>query len=700
MSRTTADRTSDLSRTAAVAGICVQACLMAWLASAWAFAGVIVVAALVGHGARKRGWLIHVRSINVVALLAIGFLLKLLLAPHEFTSSQMFIRTQLAHEIARFCVTLQCLLLYDSDSRRLPPWFIGLGWTSVIFVSDLRVASDRVAFTILLYVLYGLTTVAFCSTLRRSSRDVVRGRWLRTTLLVIAVILATGSGLSVAYGLNRYERQLEAALAEFLGLRMANQSTVGFSGRGGLNDVSYSKRHGSDEVMLRVHDADGPMYLRGKVFDQFASNVWRGSRVSRHIGPSPPPPDVSLVRSNDRLYRLRVGEPRPDAVVDIWPTTPQDSFLFVPLQTDYLAGAMEGVYLDQDGVPTSSESGSVLPYSCWLRKAGARTALTDDDRERLLQVPDDLDPRVRELALGLAGQADTSRQRIDAIVDHFHDNFSYQFGIRIPSRQDPLVHFLFERKAAHCEYFATAACLLLRLNGVPARYVTGFVASGFNPVGKYWQARRKDAHAWVEAYDEERQQWVTVEATPSEGIPRPETESGQPAMIDAIREFFRRLLTNVQQRGLLALLTAVLGHPVGKVLLGIMLVIVAVVILWRLHGRRPLVIARSAARKYPHHAELSRLEAMLAELGFTRASSETLTHFVRRVAQTSGQEPWFPPVADWYGAYVASRYQGREDERLESQLEAALQPLRAAVKDSRRRSEPASRQPASSQEQP
>ncbi|WP_197443786.1 transglutaminase family protein [Maioricimonas rarisocia] len=669
-----------------MAGICIQACLLAWLSSAWVFAGVIIVIALVGHGAPRRGWQFHALTINMVALLAIGFLLKLLLAPHEFASSQLFIRTQLAHEIARFCLCLQCLLLFDIGSRRLPPWFVGLGWTSVIFVSDLRVASDRMPFTILLYVLFGMATVAFCMTLRRAPRGSSRGRSWRTAFLTIAVFFASGSGLAVAYGLHRYERQLEAALAEFLGLKMANRSSVGFSGRGGLNDVSYSKHHSSDEVILRVHNADGPAYLRGKAFDLFASNVWRGSRVAHQIGPSPPPPDVTLLRPGDRLYRLRVGNARPENVIDVWPTTPHEEYLFAPMQTDYIAGAMQGVYLDQDGVPTSSESGSLLPYSCWLRGANARTVLSEEDRARLLQVPDNLDLRVRSLARRLAGQYSSSRRRMDAIEQYFHENFVYTFGIRVPSYEDPLSHFLFERQAAHCEYFATAACILLRLNGVPARYVTGYVASGFNSVGQYWQARRKDAHAWVEAYDEENQQWVIVEATPSEGVPRPETESGRPATIDAVREFLRRLSTNIQQRGLFASLGAALRHPLGRLLLGIVLVVVACVILWRWRGRRSLPFAIAARKKRPRHAELSRLEALLAELGFVRPPTEPLTQFIRRVGATAGGEPWFRPVADWYGLYVASRYQGREDESLEARLETAVQPLMTAVKDSRRRS--------------
>ena len=35
-----------------------------------------------------------------------------------------------------------------------------------------------------------------------------------------------------------------------------------------------------------------------------------------------------------------------------------------------------------------------------------------------------------------------------------------------------------------------------------------------------WIARNRDAHAWVEAFDQERSQWVIVESTPGVDVPK------------------------------------------------------------------------------------------------------------------------------------------------------------------------------------
>jgi hypothetical protein len=83
-----------------------------------------------------------------------------------------------------------------------------------------------------------------------------------------------------------------------------------------------------------------------------------------------------------------------------------------------------------------------------------------------------------------------------------------------PAGVDPITHFLRTGHAAHCEYFASATVLLLRSAGVPARYVTGYVADEYNDETLVWLARNRDAHAWAEAYDDGTRQWFPVESTP------------------------------------------------------------------------------------------------------------------------------------------------------------------------------------------
>ena len=81
-----------------------------------------------------------------------------------------------------------------------------------------------------------------------------------------------------------------------------------------------------------------------------------------------------------------------------------------------------------------------------------------------------------------------------------------------------LMRFLFDPVAGqrgHCQYFATAAALLLRVAGHPARCVVGFSSDEVRPEGIVF--RSLGAHAWVEvlANSGGAPRWYRLEVTPS-----------------------------------------------------------------------------------------------------------------------------------------------------------------------------------------
>ena len=78
-------------------------------------------------------------------------------------------------------------------------------------------------------------------------------------------------------------------------------------------------------------------------------------------------------------------------------------------------------------------------------------------------------------------------------------------------------NFLLVYKCGYCVHFATAATLLARRAGIPARYVQGYMASDFkiNPENKEQYVSTvygRDAHAWFEVYTEGTG-WSTYEPT-------------------------------------------------------------------------------------------------------------------------------------------------------------------------------------------
>jgi len=171
-------------------------------------------------------------------------------------------------------------------------------------------------------------------------------------------------------------------------------------------------------------------------------------------------------------------------------------------------------------------------------------------RDQLLSVPAAIRPRLRaiaerviEAALPEKRRADP-RARAEALEAYLRDSgrFSYTLKLEVSDpKLDPVEDFLVNRKAGHCEYFASALALLLRSVDIPTRMVNGFKGGDWNGLARVLYVRQKHAHSWVEAYlgeddsHERRPVWLSLDPTP--GNARDESV----ALVGGFRGKFRQV---------------------------------------------------------------------------------------------------------------------------------------------------------------
>jgi protein-glutamine gamma-glutamyltransferase len=145
-----------------------------------------------------------------------------------------------------------------------------------------------------------------------------------------------------------------------------------------------------------------------------------------------------------------------------------------------------------------------------LRKAKAVDPLSVLSTD--LQLPP-LDPRIKKLAEQITAGSHNDYDKAENIQRYLKAHYGYTLDLSGPQTDDPLAHFLFERRAGNCEYFAAAMTVMLRSIGVPARYISGFLPGEYNDVGGDYIIRASDAHAWVEVYFP-GYDWITFDPTP------------------------------------------------------------------------------------------------------------------------------------------------------------------------------------------
>jgi protein-glutamine gamma-glutamyltransferase len=159
------------------------------------------------------------------------------------------------------------------------------------------------------------------------------------------------------------------------------------------------------------------------------------------------------------------------------------------------------------------EGVSILPVARPAQARMAGTNYPEEIRETYLQLPPKLDRRVPELARKIIGSADNPYDQALTMESYFRANYAYTLNLTGKPGGDPLAHFLFDSKAGHCEYFATAMAVMLRTLGIPSREVNGFLPGEYNDVGGDYIVRGSDAHSWVEAYFPGTG-WLTFDPTP------------------------------------------------------------------------------------------------------------------------------------------------------------------------------------------
>jgi len=152
------------------------------------------------------------------------------------------------------------------------------------------------------------------------------------------------------------------------------------------------------------------------------------------------------------------------------------------------------------------------PAAAELRSAGSD--YPPGIQLRYLQLPEQLDPRVRTLAEEVTAAAGTSYDKAKTLEAYLSSHYLYTLQLPAQVPRDPIGNFLFERKRGHCEYFASALAIMLRTLGMPARLVNGFRGSEFNRMTGRYVVRARHAHTWVEVYFPGFG-WVPFDPTPA-----------------------------------------------------------------------------------------------------------------------------------------------------------------------------------------
>ncbi|HEX2797321.1 MAG TPA: transglutaminase domain-containing protein, partial [Immundisolibacter sp.] len=319
---------------------------------------------------------------------------------------------------------------------------------------------------------------------RLGGRALLRAAWL---LPVLALLPMAEPVMRAA------QRPLLGALFSAL---PAPRGDTGFAPLARLRADGFLRPARRPVLRLWVTGGTPPPYLVGnRLLTLDAGYEWKGVDSGQ-------PELARETTASGQRYRLAPG-------TAIWSLAAhslrRDNLVFVPPGTQTIDLSEAALSYDPAGVLQAQFTGR--GERRW-QAAGGPPAAEAAAAAEARALPAFWDAELQAAAGRLAGanRAQTAA-RIGAELRARRYSLNYRLD-----RQAPFRDFFINRKPAHCFWYATAAVLALRANGVPARLVTGYLVS--EPLdGGLWLVRERDAHAWAE-WQDAAGHWQTLDATP------------------------------------------------------------------------------------------------------------------------------------------------------------------------------------------
>lgn len=120
--------------------------------------------------------------------------------------------------------------------------------------------------------------------------------------------------------------------------------------------------------------------------------------------------------------------------------------------------------------------------------------------QETLELPQTTRP-VQELARRITSGLTNNYDRVRAILDYIEENCQYTLQEEItPPGEDAAAYYLFKTRRGACDLATTAAAVMARSVGIPARVAVGYMMEEPLPEGNGFLVRQEHAHMWAEIY--------------------------------------------------------------------------------------------------------------------------------------------------------------------------------------------------------
>ena len=438
--------------------------------------------------------------------------------------------------------------------------------------------------------------------------------------ICLCILLVAGSaGFVTQIGLRNLQGNLEKTVIQWLSGDLTRNASDPVEKDTAIGDIGLIKL--SNDILFRVaiDKQHIPILLRESTYNRYNSSTWLAAKSQ--FTPIQPEADRltwQFTKTDASYTSLTISDTIRNGKLFL--KMPQSTFQISQLSAEKLQK-------NQFGTIEIQGSAKAIDYQVKFRTGiNVDSPPSNDD----LDVPESekiaLDRIVDEI--GLKGEP--PKEVLRKVLQFFNRNFQYSLNNAIAKddRSTAISTFLLKQRIGHCEYFATAAALLLREVGIPSRYAVGFSVSEYSALEGQYVARGRDAHAWTLAYVNGT--WQEFDTTPPDW-----TTFDKPtaSLWESITDFWAFLGFKISGLGQLFQTSDLLKRWWWVILLALVgwLLFKGKGQSRRITSRRRSAKVVKSAKQKVSDSDLAAIAQVLNERGFFRNPAETLKQWIERI---------------------------------------------------------------------
>jgi protein-glutamine gamma-glutamyltransferase len=350
---------------------------------------------------------------------------------------------------------------------------------------------------------------------------VILGGWMlmskgrgRPLLLLPVLALAGLMALSGRHALEKAEEWLGSAASQMRGNFDPNFVSTLIGTAGTIQQ--------SEDIAWRLKPAEKtppPRLLRTASFNNFLGANWRNQRLDNSDFT-----DLDTRLIGDEAYYLlgESGETQDPANMPYFTlrgSAAAETPLPLPGDSAMLRDfALDGVERNSFGTVRVFPKHPVIDGTVFWKGGGnpENPPIENEDFQIPMSEREFIHSTLEELGIN---SETPLREQLAILRTFFHRDFRYtrDLTIRHPysriTGRSAISRFLTETRAGHCEYFATAAVLMLRAGGIPARYATGYAVMERDVKHGGYVLRGTHGHAWCRVWDQDAGMWIDFDPT-------------------------------------------------------------------------------------------------------------------------------------------------------------------------------------------